>query len=391
MKKQLLTLSCVLLCLTSYAQSAFTEATFTAMMNRLQTDPAFFKNEADPSFTLTFGNGGTATQESMLKSVENLMGLYKREDTNLKVSQVGSTGIATGIVVESFTTKENPTIVRRTSKNLFTYTFSQVNGKWWWVAAQHTAFPEVKFTAATMKEILDEYKKDSKAFFNNRLSEDFRFTNQKGNYQPQKDFLGGTAQSIVSAEMLQPVIFQSGDLAVTSGIHHNILTNKEGNQYTRDVAATYTWQRRNGKWMFVGSQQNNITAPAAEDEAAIKNVIEGESTAFYQRNADQVLTYWAKMPYASHSYNEKGSGYVRGYEMVSDVVKKYISAHPELSKGSFKNRDYIIHVNGASAWATFIQDQSAGDKKSISYASRYLEKDNSGAWKIVGNSSSTAK
>jgi hypothetical protein len=258
MKKQLLTLLCLFFYLASYAQSAFTEATFAAMMNRLQTDPAFFKNEANPSFTLTFGNGGTSTQEGMLKFAENNIGLYKREDTNLKVSQVGSTGIATGTVLESFATKENPTIVRRTSKNLFTYTFSQVNGKWWWVAAQHTAFPEVKFTEATLKQILDDYKKDSKVFFNSYLSEDFRYTNSKGAYQPQKDFLGGTAQSIVTTEILQPVIFQSGDLAVVSGIHQTVRTGKDGAQTTSQEAATYTFERRNGKWMFVASQQNAV-------------------------------------------------------------------------------------------------------------------------------------
>lgn len=393
MKKQLLTL---LLALPLWgiggfvnAQSTFTEATFTAMMNRLQTDPAFFKNETDPSFTITFGNGNTSSQEDMVKFAENNIGLYKRKETSLKVSQVGSTGIATGIVVESFLSKDNPSIVRAIYKHLFTYVFSQVKGKWLWVSGQHTEFRDTKqtdeaaikqviegqtqatydrnldkvlsfwanvpyltmvmpslnvnvngdenlkklltdfikgnptpdkstttndyrsiriqgnaayvlqnetvtsptgtitkyvcnrylekqnnqwklvsatitpannssFSAKTMKEILDEYKNDSKAFFNNRLSEDFRYTNQKGNYQPQKDFLGGTAQNIVSTELLQPVIFQSGDLAVVSGIHQTVRPDKDGRQTISQEAATYTFQRRNGKWMFVASQQNVV-------------------------------------------------------------------------------------------------------------------------------------
>lgn len=252
-------------------------------------------------------------------------------------------------------------------------------------------FSQKIFTQATLDELINEYKKDRKAFFNNRLSEDWRYINRKGGFQYQKEFLGGASQNIVSTEMLEPVIFQSGDLAVTSGIHKTVRIGKDGNQITESTAVTYTWQRRNGKWMFVGCQQSDIQASAADDEAAIKQVIEGESMAFFQRNTEHLLTYWANVPYVSHSYNEKGSGYIRGYDKYSNVVEKYVSEHPELSKISFKNRDYIIHINGTSAWATHIQEQTAGDNKSIAYSSTYLEKNGSGMWKIVGHGSSDAK
>ena len=252
-------------------------------------------------------------------------------------------------------------------------------------------FSQKIFTQATLDELINEYKKDSKAFFNNRLSEDFRYTNSKGGFQYQKVFLGGTSQNIVSTELLQPVIFQSGDLAVTSGIHKTVRIDKDGKQVTENTAATYTWQRRNDKWMFVASQHSTLQAPVADDEMAIKQVIEGESMAFFQRNTEQLLTYWANVPYVSHSYNEKGSGYVRGYDKYSSIVKKYVSEHPESSKISPQNRDYIIHINGTSAWATHIQEQITSDNKSTSYTSTYLEKNGSGVWKIVGHGSSDAK
>ncbi len=252
-------------------------------------------------------------------------------------------------------------------------------------------FSQKIFTQTTLDELINEYKKDSKVFFNNRLSEDWRYINRKGGFQYQKEFLSGNAQNIVSTELLQPVIFQSGDLAVTSGIHKTTRIDKDGKQNTDNIAVTYTWQRRNDKWMFVGSQQSAIQASVADDEMAIKQVIEGESTAFFQRNTEQLLTYWANVPYVSHSYNEKGSGYIRGYDKYSNVVEKYVSEHPELSKGSFKNRDYIIHINGTSAWATYIHEQIAGDNKNTAYSSTYLEKNGFGVWKIVGYGSSDAK
>lgn len=125
-------------------------------------------------------------------------------------------------------------------------------------------------------------------------------------------------------------------------------------------------------------------AQSPADEAAVKAVIEGESTAFRQCKADKALSYWANVPYASHNYTEKGSGYLRGYSVISKAIRKYIGEHPEMAtdKTVNKNHDYQIRVNGSSAWATYITDAVDGGKKSQSYNGRYLEKIN-GAWKLV--------
>ena len=118
------------------------------------------------------------------------------------------------------------------------------------------------------------------------------------------------------------------------------------------------------------------------DEKAIKAVITAESAAFYQRKADKIVSYCANVPYASHSYTEKGMGYLRGYDAVSKAIKNYVGQHPDLVKDSHKARDFKIHVNGNSAWVTFITDGVSGTKKSQSYDARYLEKIN-GVWKLV--------
>lgn len=142
-------------------------------------------------------------------------------------------------------------------------------------------FAQSKFTQATFKEMLDEYKRDSKAFFINRLSEDFRYSNPQGKFLYKSDIARTGTQKIVSTsdaqkivttlqgidgmlqntlanEVLKPVIFQSGDLAVVSGIHKTIWVGNDGNQTTGEVAGTYTFQKRKGKWMFVASQQTSL-------------------------------------------------------------------------------------------------------------------------------------
>ncbi len=119
-------------------------------------------------------------------------------------------------------------------------------------------FSQTAFTQATVDELFDEYKKDSKAFFINRLSSDFRYTNQQGTYKNRNDIVQGAAQKIIKTELLEPVIFQSGDLAVVSGIHRTERIGKDGNNDTAQVACTYTFQRRDNKWMFVASHQSSI-------------------------------------------------------------------------------------------------------------------------------------
>lgn len=133
------------------------------------------------------------------------------------------------------------------------------------------SFAQTAFTQATLNEISAEYQTNSKAFFTNRLSDDFRYTNPKGTYQTRKDIVAGPAQKILKTEILEPVIFQSGDLAVVSGIHRTERLGPNGNPVVGQVACTYTFQRREGKWMSVASQQTAIpSASVADSEAAIK-------------------------------------------------------------------------------------------------------------------------
>jgi hypothetical protein len=140
------------------------------------------------------------------------------------------------------------------------------------------SFAQKTFTQATLKEMLEEYKRDSKAFFINRLSEDFRYSNPQGKFLHKSDITIGGTQKIVSTsdaqkivntlqtiesmlenilanDVLETVIFQSCDLAIVSGRHKTTWVGNDGNEITGEVAGTYTFQKRKGKWMFVASQQ----------------------------------------------------------------------------------------------------------------------------------------
>ena len=142
-------------------------------------------------------------------------------------------------------------------------------------------FAQKTFTQATLKEMLDEYKRDSKAFFINGLSENFRYSNPQGKFLQKSDISTIGTQNIVTTsgaqqivttlqaiermlenflanEVLEPVIFQSCDLAIVSGRHKTTWVGNDGNEITGEVACTYTFQKRKRKWMFVASQQTSL-------------------------------------------------------------------------------------------------------------------------------------
>src|SRR5688572_5416814 len=62
------------------------------------------------------------------------------------------------------------------------------------------------FKEATFKEMSDEYKQDSKAFFINRLSEEFRYSNPEGKFLYKSDVARIGTQKTVSTSDAQKIV-----------------------------------------------------------------------------------------------------------------------------------------------------------------------------------------
>ena len=96
MKKITSTLLFLAFSFLSFAQTAFTEKTVNEMNQRLVKDPtAVFKNEVSPNYTLIGDNGQVFTYQQILGNFEQ--NNFANEYSELKVSQHGNFGIATGI------------------------------------------------------------------------------------------------------------------------------------------------------------------------------------------------------------------------------------------------------------------------------------------------------
>lgn len=111
-------------------------------------------------------------------------------------------------------------------------------------------------------------------------------------------------------------------------------------------------------------------AQTKQDEVAIKAVIEGETAAFGNYQADKVLSYWVNAPYVTHSLT------LNGYEdFKTALVGLDKNRYPLGSQyQTARNSNYRFHLNGTSAWVTFVQERTTPGGPARNNASRYLEK-----------------
>ncbi len=198
--------------------------------------------------------------------------------------------------------------------------------------------------------------------------------------------VAGDAQKILKTEIAEPVIFQTGDLAVVSGIHKVERVGKDGNPVMGQVARTYTFQRRQDKWLFVASQQTSVQVAqvAGTDEAAVRTVLEGHSQAVLNRDVEQAINYFANSPNTAILYQTPGGGYIRGFEDVANAYRKGMTGAKSDEK--LTTDDYRYRIMGSSAFVTHVESYTKPDGavSRTSNKANYMEKEG-GQWKMVSN------
>lgn len=118
------------------------------------------------------------------------------------------------------------------------------------------------------------------------------------------------------------------------------------------------------------------------DETAIKKLCEAETRAWLAKDATTFNNCWQVRPYSRILVTtEDGNVFALGADQL-----KAAQADVMGGGGTFVNSNYLIHVDGNSAWVTY--DEVKTDDKGTqhpSYEMRLLEKVG-GEWKIVGMS-----
>lgn len=125
-------------------------------------------------------------------------------------------------------------------------------------------------------------------------------------------------------------------------------------------------------------------AQTANDETAIKKVIEGLTTAAYTSDYKTYLSYWADTDYISRVGSDQNSVVTK---RVGDAWRKVMAENAtkpsEPNKDNVTRENWLIRVNGNSAFVVFDQYNARPDGTTRhSVEERYLERIND-AWKLV--------
>ncbi|MEK6482323.1 hypothetical protein WJR50_32590 [Catalinimonas sp. 4WD22] len=123
------------------------------------------------------------------------------------------------------------------------------------------------------------------------------------------------------------------------------------------------------------------------EQARIKDILEGHTRACMDKDAERAISYFANSPYLAISYQEPGSGYIRGYEQVCETYRRVLSAgKQEKDVRKLYTSEYQFKINGQYAWVTFAEllvPDNGGESEKV-FKACYLEKIDH-VWKIIGN------
>lgn len=136
---------------------------------------------------------------------------------------------------------------------------------------------------------------------------------------------------------------------------------------------------------------SNLTAADKAEEAAIMEVIEGESAAFWEKDYEKWASYWAHGPYVRIMgwWEDGGISVSKGWKTISGDMKKLMEENPEPNPtaGLVRRENVNIRITDSMALVTFDQyGLDTGDEHmdmpGLSRETRVLEKQD-GQWKII--------
>jgi ketosteroid isomerase-like protein len=230
------------------------------------------------------------------------------------------------------------------------------------------------FDRAILENFGKEYQQDSRAFYSRWLSPDFRYMHPNGIYLSREQVLAGNSQKYTKSDIADLVIFQSGDLAVVSGIHQTERVGADGTPSPRQVACTYTFQQRGGKWLMVASQQTAL-APATTPTSlltewpALLKARNADPTAFFQERATPDMTFSA-----GHDGSLHDKAWVLG------LFKNQKTHTAVISNLTIQQSGDLAVATGVSDLAVEFQDGKKGTYKD---AFTYTHRWQNGRWMLT--------
>lgn len=131
------------------------------------------------------------------------------------------------------------------------------------------------------------------------------------------------------------------------------------------------------------------TFDTAQEQRALINLIEKETSAFYDKDLEQLSNCWGHGSYVRHMgwWKRGGIKVVTGWDSVYSGFKSLIANNPAQNKQKTIRKNYNFRISENMAWCTFDEygqdnKEPSMDMPGLTRATRIFEKQN-GEWKIV--------
>lgn len=134
---------------------------------------------------------------------------------------------------------------------------------------------------------------------------------------------------------------------------------------------------------FISCQQKMTTSSEAVKET-IKEVVEGETLAYMEKDYKKWASYWEQSEDVLRlDVTNKGFVQTRGWAKSGGNLESFFRANPEPITSNFKNSNYLIFFDTKLAWVAFDQTwtTTAGEKSKAKATITLIKKDD--AWKII--------
>ena len=351
-----------------------------------QKDPVqFLKNEVGSDFTIIYGDGRLGDKESVLKIYE-AFNQVSRTVTELKTRQLGSTGIATGILNHTYTSKKDGSL--RDNTNRFTYSFTLQNGKWNLVAVHLTDMPPMPpFDEKTFGEVIQSFKKDIIGYLKSNTAPDYTFTSNGAVVDAKALIKRFETLKVTNWTVSNLKVRQYGTAAFATGTVNHIYTSKvDGSMLNYTDLFSYTFAYKDGKWLCLGGQHSDVPIDIKQEEAAIKKVCIAESQAFSDLDFDAYAAYHVQSADDQLVYNNPNGTYGAkiGWDTISRVVKGWIQAGKKEDVSKVSGDNFTIVIHGDMAFAAYDgRTQKVADGKTTRLRENRTLLYTAGQWKIL--------
>ena len=209
-------------------------------------DVGFFKDRCTEDFIASNFGGQFFGKKTLIENRKS-----STQDTEvevLKSYQSGNVGIATGILTYHH---RQPDGSDNPDKLAFTFGMVKQNGKWMYATHQFATM-NADDPKEVYKQWVTAHNKDPKAFLVDKCPDDLVGTVNGGAFYNNSRFKTMKDGLTADGEVSDMKSFQSGNLAVVSGILTRHNKQADGSDKPVKQMFTATMQKRNGKWWYVG-------------------------------------------------------------------------------------------------------------------------------------------